>query len=107
MTDAVFVVVMCADEGEAEGIATALVDERLAACANWGVGLTSLFRWEGRAERQGEAILLMKTRADLFERLSRRVKELHSYRVPEILALPVAAAEEGYLAWVRDSTLGA
>jgi periplasmic divalent cation tolerance protein len=106
MAEAILVVTMCASQEEAERIGCALVDERLVACASWGSGLTSVFRWQGRIERQSEVILLMKTQADLFERLALRIRELHSYQVPEIVALPVVAGDPDYLAWVRESTSG-
>jgi periplasmic divalent cation tolerance protein len=97
------VLVSCKDRAQARRIATALVKERLAACASVVPGVESVYAWKGRVERAREALLLIKSRRSLFRRLAARVKELHTYEVPELLALPVAAGEAAYLRWLRES----
>jgi periplasmic divalent cation tolerance protein len=89
---------------EALKLATILVQERLAACANIHDGLTSLYWWQGQMEQAPEASLIVKTRADLIEALQGRVRELHSYSVPCIVAWPVTAGYEPFLDWVRNET---
>jgi periplasmic divalent cation tolerance protein len=104
MCEAIVVMVTCANDEEADAIADRVVAERLAACAGVAGHVRSLFHWQGALSRATETLLLLKTRAELFDRLSRRVRELHSYEVPEIIALPVVAGDADYLAWVREST---
>jgi periplasmic divalent cation tolerance protein len=87
-----------------EKIARALVEERLAACVNVIPGLTSIYRWEGRICRDAEGLLLIKTRQARLPALTRRVKALHPYTVPEVIALPLAGGSATYLSWVREST---
>ena len=106
MPDAIVVMVTCASDAEAQKIADALVAERLAACASIIGPIRSIFRWQGAVARESELLLLMKTTPERFDALSRRVKELHSYQVPEIIALPVVAGSPDYLAWVRESAEG-
>jgi periplasmic divalent cation tolerance protein len=85
---------------EAERLAAALVEERLAACVNLVAPLTSIYRWRGRVERAREVLLVIKTRRALVPRLSARVRDLHSYDVPEVIAVPVVAGAAPYLAWL-------
>lgn len=87
---------------EGERIAAALVDERLAACVNRLSGVRSTYRWKGEVERADEELLIIKTSRDLFERLKQRVAELHSYSVPEIIALPILEGSESYLNWLHE-----
>jgi periplasmic divalent cation tolerance protein len=102
--EAIVVMVTCADDAQAEKIAECLVQERLAACANIAGRVRSVFRWQGAISRESETLLLMKTRPELFDRLARRVKELHSYEVPEVIALPIVDGSPDYIAWVLEST---
>ena len=81
-----------------------MVDERLAACANVLDGMTSLYWWQGVLEQASEAVLILKTRAELVERLTMRVRELHSYDCPCVVALPIAAGNPDYLAWIAGET---
>lgn len=107
MTD-VRVILVTVPTGEAGlAIARGLVEERLAACASLLPGLRSIYRWQGRIEDEPELLLIIKTQAGLVERLAARVKELHPYTVPEIIALPVTAGWPDYLDWVRAETAGA
>lgn len=89
---------------EALKLATVLVEERLAACANIHDGMTSLYWWQGKMEQAEEVSLIVKTRADLIEDLKRRVCQLHSYAVPCIVAWPITDGHETFLDWVRDET---
>ncbi|MGE0668194.1 MAG: divalent-cation tolerance protein CutA [Sphingomonadales bacterium] len=89
---------------EAEAIAKTLVAERLAACVNILGGIRSVYRWNGAVQNDAEVALVAKTRAALFDALSARVKTLHSYEVPCIVAWPIAAGDAGYLAWIGQET---
>jgi len=87
---------------EAEKIAQTVVEERLAACANIISNITSVYRWEGEVRRDQEVFLIAKTRRGTFSRLTKRVKEIHSYEVPEVIAVPVEAGLTGYLNWIAE-----
>lgn len=100
----VVVLVTCANEEQGVSIARSLVGERLAACVNLLRGVRSIYRWRDRIEDDRETLLLIKTRTRLLARVERRVRELHSYEVPEVVALPVAAGSKPYLDWVLEST---
>jgi periplasmic divalent cation tolerance protein len=103
MTDFVIVLVTTKDRAEAEKIAMALLLEKLVACANIVGAVASLFHWKGNIECAEECLLMLKTRQDLFGRVSERVGALHSYEVPEVLALPVVGGSAAYLAWLGDA----
>jgi periplasmic divalent cation tolerance protein len=100
----VVVMVTTASKQEAENIAQRLLKERLIACANITGPVSSLFHWAGKLEKAEEYLVFMKSRKDLFEKLAETVKALHSYEVPEIVALPVVEGSKAYLAWL-DSCL--
>lgn len=102
--DLVFAYVTVPTREEALAIGRALVEERLAACANLLPGMTSVYRWQGAVEEASELVLIAKTRTALFDRLAARVVELHSYELPCVVALPVAAGLPAYLDWLRDGT---
>ena len=85
----------------ARDLGSAVVGERLAACANVLPGVTSIYRWEGEVKREGEALVILKTTAGAVERLRARIVELHPYDVPEVVVLNVESGHEPYLAWVR------
>lgn len=101
---AIVVIVTASNEDEAAKIGRALVDERLAACANIVPKIRSIYRWEGKVQDEPEALMLIKTTTERFELLTARVKELHSYSVPEIIALPIGAGSSDYLSWIEEST---
>ena len=88
---------------EADRISVALVNERLAACVNIVGGVKSVYWWKGAITREDELLLIIKTAARLFDRVRLRIKELHRYELPEVIALPLAAGDKDYLAWVRES----
>ena len=94
----------CPEDGSAERIAEAVVDERLAACVNIVKGLTSIFRWQGQRETASECLLLIKTRKACYPALEARVRELHPYEVPEIIALSLEAGLKAYLDWMDAET---
>jgi periplasmic divalent cation tolerance protein len=95
------VVLVTAPDAEAGGrIARALVEERLAACVNALPGVRSTYRWKGALHEDDEVLLVIKTRADRLAALAERVRALHPYELPEVLALPAAGGSAAYLAWV-------
>ncbi len=107
MTDHMVVLVTCRTAKEAERIARALVEARLAACGNiLQSPVRSVYRWKNKIESAKEFLLLIKTSRRRFARLQTAIKKLHSYEVPEIIALPVAAGSPAYLAWVTESVSG-
>jgi len=101
---AIVVLVMTSSEEQATLIARALVTERLAACVNLVALVQSIYRWRGKIEDQRESMLVIKTRASLFRQVERRVRELHSYEVPEVIAIRVAAGSRPYLDWLFEAT---
>lgn len=99
-----FVVVFCtAPAGEAEDLARALVDARLAACVNVA-DVQSCFRWEGAVQSEAERLLVVKTQRLLLDPLIERIRELHSYDTPEIIAMPIVGGYTPYLDWMREET---
>jgi periplasmic divalent cation tolerance protein len=104
MTDCIVVLVTVGSRNEAERIAVAMVTERLAACVNVVGPITSIYHWQGQVERGQELLLIIKTRAILFDQLEARVKSLHSYQNPEVIALQISAGTAAYLDWLRGET---
>jgi periplasmic divalent cation tolerance protein len=104
MADEIIVLITAARQEEAVEIGRALVDERLAACVNIVPEVRSLFTWEGKTQDERELLLIVKSRLPLLELLIARVKSLHSYTVPEIIALPIIGGSADYLNWLRDAT---
>jgi periplasmic divalent cation tolerance protein len=100
----VVIFVTTANKKEAEKIASSLVKEKLAACVNIMENVHSLFWWQGRVDEAYEALLIVKTRKALLSKLIKKVKSLHSYEVPEIIALPIIAGNREYLQWLNEST---
>lgn len=89
---------------EAASIARVLLDDRLIACANIIDGATSLYRWEGKIADEKEAVMIAKTREDLVEKVIERVRELHSYDCPCIVALPIVSGNPAFLDWIDEET---
>ncbi|MHA1109128.1 MAG: divalent-cation tolerance protein CutA [Alphaproteobacteria bacterium] len=93
-----------ATKEEARRIGSALVEERLAACANVIDGMTAIYRWEGEIQNDDEAVLIAKTRTELVDALTERVKALHSYDIPCVVALPITGGNADFLDWVGSET---
>jgi periplasmic divalent cation tolerance protein len=100
----IIVLVTAPNEEDAGRIGRALVEERLAACANIIRSIRSIYRWEGRIEDEQEALMIVKTKKELFQRVKERVIALHTYSVPEIIALPIVSGSEPYLNWIQQET---
>jgi periplasmic divalent cation tolerance protein len=98
------VLVTASSEEEAASIARALVAERLAACVNLVGPMRSIYRWQGTVADEREYLLLIKTRARLYSKVERRVKQLHSYQTPEVISLELREGSAPYLKWLLDST---
>ena len=99
-----FCYVTAGSREEGLAIGRALVEERLAACANLVDGMNSVYRWQGAIEEAREAVLILKTRRELVDRLTARVRELHSYDVPCVVALPLQGGNPDYLEWIAAET---
>lgn len=97
------VVLITTPKDEAENLAQTLVEERLAACINLVPQIDSIFWWEGKIDRATETLLIAKTSKACLENLIHRVKKLHSYTVPEIIALPIISGNNDYLSWLAES----
>ncbi|NBC15259.1 MAG: divalent cation tolerance protein CutA [Gammaproteobacteria bacterium] len=94
----------CPDPAVAESLAGALVQAGLAACATMLPGAVSIYSWQGRIERDSEALLMIKTTAARLPALTERIRQLHPYDVPEVIAHPITAGHDSYLDWVRQCT---
>jgi len=103
MTDLVLVLTTAPDS-EAETLARTLVEERLAACANVHAPMMSTYRWKGEVEREAERQIVIKTTRERLAALQKRIGELHSYEIPELIVVAVAGVSDGYADWVRQST---
>ena len=99
----IIILVTTKDKQEAEKISQLLLKERLIACANITCPVTSFFHWSGRTEKAEECLIVMKSRRDLFVQVTEHVKRLHSYEVPEVLAVPIVDASKAYLDWMSDA----
>jgi periplasmic divalent cation tolerance protein len=106
MQDFIVVYVTAGSPAEGEHLARALVEERLAACVNRIAPVQSVYRWQGKVEQSEEQLLIIKTRKALFTTLGKRVRELHSYSVPEIIALPIIDGSDDYLQWLDEQVGG-
>ena len=102
-TTHIVILITTISKQEAEAISQALVESRLAACVNISAGVRSIFRWQGAIEHQEEVLMLVKSRSDLLPSIIEVVKRLHSYTVPEVVALPILDGSPDYLAWVDES----
>lgn len=100
----IVVLVTASSKEEANKIARGLLEEKLAACVNIVSGLESRFWWQGKIDSAKEVLLIIKTRKTLFNKLAKKVKSLHSYTVPEIIAFPIISGSKAYLDWINDCT---
>lgn len=99
----VIVYVTTSDIEEAGKIGEIIVRERLAACANILDNIMSIYWWKGKIEKDNEALLLLKTRNEMVEKIISRIKELHSYEVPDITFIPLEHGSEDYLNWIDEN----
>ena len=101
MTDKIVVFSTCSGAEEAKNLARRLVEQRLAACVNLFPQVESCYRWKGEIHQDAEVFLVIKSRRALFERLRKEVERLHSYEVPELIAVPIVDGAEAYLSWME------
>lgn len=104
MSDKLLVLTTYPDHEGALALAKTLVDERLAACVNIQAQMTSVYRWEGEQTSGTEHLLLIKTRDERYAALEQRLRELHPYELPEIIATPITKGLAGYLDWIDENT---
>jgi periplasmic divalent cation tolerance protein len=102
-TEYILILVTTATKQEAEKIIQHLLEKKLIACANILGPVSSHFYWQGKIERAEECLVLMKSRLTLFDAVAAHVKEMHSYEVPEIIALPIVRGSAGYLGWLGST----
>lgn len=103
MSDAIVVFMTTPNREEAARLAEMLVGARLAACVQILPEIESVYRWQGRIEREAEVLLLAKSTRDKFEELERQVTAIHSYETPEIMAVPVVAVSDKYREWLNET----
>jgi periplasmic divalent cation tolerance protein len=103
MTDKIVVLCTCAGEDEADRIARGLVEARAAACVNIVPGVRSVYRWQGAVESAAECLLVIKSSRERFDELRAAIEKLHSYELPEVVALPVVDGAPDYLNWIDGS----
>lgn len=103
MAHIVFSYIVCKNKAEAQKIGKLLLKERLAACVNIFDKMNSMYWWKGKIEEANETVLIAKTTKQLFSKLSKRVKEVHSYEVPCILQIPVSDGNKAYVNWLKGS----
>jgi periplasmic divalent cation tolerance protein len=103
MSQAIVVFMTAANPGEAQRIAEHLVNAQLAACVQVLPGMESVYRWKNEVQREKEVLMMAKTTAAKFAELEQRVRAMHSYETPEIVAVPITAVSEPYRVWLFDS----
>jgi periplasmic divalent cation tolerance protein len=99
----IVILVTAKDVEEADKIAAQLVQDKLVACANIVEGVRSVFRWQGKVDGAREVLLILKSKKDCFSQVVAAVEKLHSYAVPEIIALPIIDGNQDYLNWINQS----
>ena len=105
MSERLVVLMTAGSQEEADRLADALVVNGLAACVNVIPGVTSVYRWEGEVQRDQEWLLVAKSHRDALDELVRRVRTIHSYEVPEVVALPLVGGSQAYLSWIDGEVL--
>lgn len=100
MTDKIVVLTTCNSQEQAAHLARQLVELRLAACVNIMPGARSFYRWQDEVKNESEVVVLIKSRRDVFDKLRAAIASIHSYEVPEVIALPVVDGSEAYLNWI-------
>lgn len=99
----IVILITAKDKPEAEKIAKMLIKNKLAACVNILAGVKSLFRWQGKIDQAKEALLIVKSRKEKFNKIAKLVKSMHSYDLPEIIAVPIVSGFKPYLDWINES----
>ena len=101
-----FIIIYCTVPNKNEGkeIAKALVESGFVACVNIMDKVESIFSWDGELNEEKEAMLMIKTKRELFDKVNRVIQKLHSYTVPEVIAIPIIEADEMYLKWIAHET---
>lgn len=105
MTTINLILCTCPDRDTAEEIAAKLIESGLAACVNIVPGITSIYRWQGKTEKDPEVLLLIKTASSRLQELQQKLVEMHPYDVPEIIALPIEHGHIPYIEWVEQCTI--
>jgi periplasmic divalent cation tolerance protein len=100
VTDKIVVLTTCESEEQAQRLARHLIEQRLAACVNILPGARSIYRWKDKIEDATEFVLIIKSRREIFVKLREAIGRLHSYEIPEVIALPVVDGSEPYLNWL-------
>jgi periplasmic divalent cation tolerance protein len=100
VTDKIVVLTTCNSQEQGAHLARHLIEHRLAACVNILPGARSFYRWKGEVEQAEEVVLIIKSRQDAFEKLREAIAHLHSYEIPEVIALPVVDGSDAYLNWL-------
>ncbi|MFQ5901927.1 MAG: divalent-cation tolerance protein CutA [Thermodesulfobacteriota bacterium] len=100
----ILILVTAGSSEEAERIGAKLVEEKLAACTSLIPNIKSIFSWKGKLCKEAEVLMIIKSRETLFPKIMDRVKELHSYEVPEIIAFPILFGSDDYLKWMDEET---
>lgn len=106
MTEKILVFSNCGSEEEARRVARALVEARVAACVNIVPGIQSIYHWQGAIQEDSEWMLVIKSTRSLFDSLAAELRKIHSYQVPEVLAIPVIAGDQNYLDWMDREISG-
>jgi periplasmic divalent cation tolerance protein len=104
MSNYIVIYVTTRSVNEAKKIGRALVEEKLAACSNIISPIRSIYRWQGKICDDKEALMILKTKRKLFKQVAARVEKLHSYDVPEIIAMPIIEGSSKYLSWLNKET---
>ena len=99
----IVILITTKDTDEADKIAVALTQDKLIACANIVSSVQSIFRWEGKVDYSQEALMIIKSTQDNFKKIVKKVKTLHSYSCPEVIALPIVDGNPDYLKWIDES----
>ncbi|MBN1349758.1 divalent-cation tolerance protein CutA [candidate division KSB1 bacterium] len=100
----IVVLITASSDGEAREIGSYLVEKRLVACANIIGDIQSIFRWQGKVETEREVLLVLKSAMPKLPEIIKETKRMHSYQVPEIIALPILGGSQDYLNWIHEST---
>ncbi len=104
MSNYIVIYITTGSVSEAKKIGSTLVEEKLAACSNIISPIRSIYSWQGKICDDNEALMILKTKKKLFKQIVKRVEKLHSYEVPEIIAIPIIEGSSKYLSWLNEET---